>query len=96
MSKKKRNYPAVYKRNAVKFSEEKQNVAKAGRDLGIGAQLIHRVQRRRGTSDVDKNHDTKRSPKRPSGEQVKQRFCEFTNQRVVATEDDKRIRRKKH
>ena len=42
MSKKKRNYPAVYKRNAVKFSEEKQNFAKAGRDLGIGAQLIHR------------------------------------------------------
>ena len=42
MSKKKRSYTAVYKRNAVKLSEEKGNVAKAGRELGIGAQLIHR------------------------------------------------------
>ena len=47
-------------------------------------------------NDVDKNHDTKRSPKRFSGEQIKQRFCEFTNQRVVADEDDKRNRQKKH
>lgn len=42
MSNKKRSYTAVYKRNAVKLSEEKQNVAKAARELGIGAQLIHR------------------------------------------------------
>jgi transposase len=42
MSKQKRNYTAVFKRNAVKLSEEKGNVAKAARELGIGAQLIHR------------------------------------------------------
>ena len=42
MSKKKRSYTAVFKRNAVKLSEEKGNVAKAARELGIGAQLIHR------------------------------------------------------
>jgi len=40
MSKKKRIYTAVYKRNAVKLSEEKGNVAKAARELGIGYQLI--------------------------------------------------------
>ena len=38
MSKKKRSYTAVFKRNAVKLSEEKDNVAKAARELGIGAQ----------------------------------------------------------
>ena len=42
MSKQKRSYTAVFKRNAVKLSEEKDNVAKAARELGIGAQLIHR------------------------------------------------------
>lgn len=42
MSKKKRIYTAVYKRNAVKLSEEKGNVAKAARELGIRYQLIHR------------------------------------------------------
>ena len=42
MSKQKRNYTAVFKRNAVRLSEEKGNVAKAARELGIGAQLIHR------------------------------------------------------
>jgi len=42
MSNKKRSYTAVYKRNAVKLSKEKGNVAKAARELGIGAQLIHR------------------------------------------------------
>ena len=42
MSKKKRSYTAVFKRNAVKLSEEKDNVAKAARELGIGSQLIHR------------------------------------------------------
>jgi transposase len=42
MSKKKRSYTAVFKRNAVKLSEEKGNVAKVARELGIGAQLIHR------------------------------------------------------
>ncbi len=42
MSKKKRSYTAVFKRNAVRLSEEKGNVAKAARELGIGYQLIHR------------------------------------------------------
>jgi len=42
MSKQKRSYTAVFKRNAVKLSAEKGNVAKASRELGIGAQLIHR------------------------------------------------------
>jgi transposase-like protein len=42
MSKKKRSYTAMFKRNVVKLSEEKNNVAKAARELGIGAQLIHR------------------------------------------------------
>ena len=42
MSKQKRSYMAVYKRNAVKLSEEKGNVANAARELGIGIQLIHR------------------------------------------------------
>ncbi len=42
MSKKKRNYTAVFKRNAVKLSEEKENIAKAARELGIGTQFIHR------------------------------------------------------
>jgi transposase-like protein len=42
MSKKKRSYTAAFKRNAVKLSQEKNNVAKAARELGIGAQLIHR------------------------------------------------------
>jgi transposase len=42
MSKKKRSYTVTFKRNAVKLSEEKGNVAKAAGELGIGAQLIHR------------------------------------------------------
>ncbi len=42
MSKTKRSYRAAFKRNAVKLSEEKDNVAKAARELSIGAQLIHR------------------------------------------------------
>jgi transposase-like protein len=33
MSKKKRSYIAVFKRNAVKLSEEKENIAKASREL---------------------------------------------------------------
>ncbi len=41
MSNKKRSYTTVYKRYAVKLSEEKGNVVKAVRELGIGAQLIH-------------------------------------------------------
>jgi len=42
MSKTKRSYRAAFKRNAVKLLEEKDNVAKAARELAIGAQLIHR------------------------------------------------------
>lgn len=42
MSKKKRSYTAVYNRNAVKLSEEKGNVAKAARELGIGTRFVHR------------------------------------------------------
>ncbi len=42
MSKKKRSYTAVLKQNALKLSKEKDNVAKAARELGIGAQLILR------------------------------------------------------
>ena len=48
MSKQKRSYTAVYKRNAVKLSEENGNVAKAARELGIGAQLIHRWKKEQG------------------------------------------------
>jgi transposase-like protein len=42
MSKKKRSYTAVFKQNDAKLAEEKDNVARAARALGIGAQLIHR------------------------------------------------------
>ena len=42
MSKKKRSDTAALKRSAVKLSEQKDHVAKAARELGIGAQLIHR------------------------------------------------------
>ena len=42
MSKTKRKYTATYKRNAVQLSKERNNVALAARELGIGAQLIHR------------------------------------------------------
>jgi len=37
MSKKKRSYTAVFKWNAVKLSQEKENVGKEARELGIGA-----------------------------------------------------------
>ena len=42
MSKTKRNYTASYKRNAVALSKERNNVARAARELGIGAQMVHR------------------------------------------------------
>ena len=42
MSKKKRSYTAVFKRNVMKLSEEMGNVGRAARELGIGAQLIQR------------------------------------------------------
>jgi hypothetical protein len=41
MSKKKRSYTVTFKRNAVKLSEEKGNVAKAAGELGIGGKGGH-------------------------------------------------------
>ncbi|MFT6245994.1 MAG: transposase-like protein [Crocinitomicaceae bacterium] len=38
MSKQKRSYTAIFKRNTVKLSDERHNVAKAARELGVGAQ----------------------------------------------------------
>jgi transposase len=42
MSNIKRKYTSTYKRNAVQLSKERNNVAQSARELGIGAQMIHR------------------------------------------------------
>ncbi len=45
MARKKKQYTASFKRNAIKLAEEKGNVAQAARELGISFQLIHRWKR---------------------------------------------------
>lgn len=40
-----RKFTSNFKLNAIKLSEEKQNVAQAARELGIKASLLHRCKR---------------------------------------------------
>ncbi|MBL4625583.1 MAG: transposase [Flavobacteriales bacterium] len=40
-----RKFTSSFKLHAIKLGEEKQNIAQAGRELGVKASLIHRWKR---------------------------------------------------